>query len=216
MKGHQLHLTRNVLYQRCLLLSLAYLIKKSQQVELNHEIDFDEEHFLIKKPNGSIGNILFYDHFCMGVFYNINKKSLSDEQLVLYFKGITKDLTDLAKQETLAYLLEPIKTQDHPVTTFLWSVRDELYSKDSMKNFHKQSDDLLKHYLLDQDDVLKHLLADYQLSPSEMKWILKLYHLKLNHPHQEISIDSKEIYLEHVDLSNVIEALKALHIIVKD
>ena len=89
-----------------MLASIAHAIMVAHYPELSYEHSWDGDNYSVVDGSGGRGTITFKDHYFVAAFRNENCTRTDILTAFDFFTGAPREVLELAKNETFAYLLE--------------------------------------------------------------------------------------------------------------
>lgn len=190
-KKHQLlSFQGNKLYEGCLLAAVAHAVTAGEYPELNFEHSWDGMTYCMNDAQGCRGCITFTKTRIVGAFCEESK--VTGVSAISYFEKASDDILQLAREETLQYLLDDLNGSVQPViTAAFWGSYEQLYSNLSQAALFANGASLMETQLLDEEAALLSWDAYYECHDGQLDLIKSLYH-QLLHQAQRPVILSKE------------------------
>lgn len=184
------YLNARTLYEGCYLASISCAVMSAKYPELSFEHNWDGMNYLVQDGFGSRGTITFQNNFCVGAFRSDNSERLRNSvPYTHYFENCQERIFQLAKSETLQYLLDEYDGVIRPViTTCFWSNGNNLDSNDSWDDVFSNGGDILIPQLSGFEIGLEHWKKYYEMNTSELNLVVRLFKERIAHPEQEIRL----------------------------
>ncbi|MEK4425936.1 hypothetical protein [Solibacillus sp. FSL K6-1523] len=186
---------KNNLWSGCILASIAHAIMVAHYPELSYEHSWDEDNYSIVDDSGGRGTITFKENYFVGAFRNDNFLRTDISTAIDFFTGAPIDVIELAKNETLEYLLEEDEkgTISPSITTAIWGDNDTITSIDNIVRIVQCGGYLLEKQLLDSDVAIEGWRDYYEMTSEQVDLLRSIYVRKINKPHEKITLTKSEI-----------------------
>ncbi|ATP40195.1 hypothetical protein CSE16_09140 [Solibacillus sp. R5-41] len=190
-------LNKNNIWSGCILASVAHAIMVAHYPELSYEHSWDDDNYSIVDDSGGRGTITFKDNYFVGAFRDDNFLRTDIPTAIDFFTGAPKDVIELAKNETLEYLLEEDEngTISPSITTAIWGDNDTITSIDNIVKIVQCGGYLLEKQLMDSDVAIEAWQDYYEMTSEQVELLKSVYVKKINNPNGEITLKKSEIKL---------------------
>jgi len=188
-------LNKTALWNGCMLASIAHAIMVAHDPELAYEHSWDGQNYNVVDSSGGRGTVTFDDNYIVGAF-RVEGVSRPDRPAAVdFFAGAPKEVLELAKEETLAYLLEEDEdgTVSPLITTAFWGDRGTLSSADSIVRFVRYGGYLLEEQFMDTEAAIEAWREYYEMNEAQVQLLTSLYARKIQHPEDPIALTRREI-----------------------
>jgi len=217
-----MYITRQALFEGCLLSSLAHAIMVSVYPYLSHEQSWDGMNFSIQDSQGMRGTLTFAERFCVGAFRNEENGILSTNNYngkvrKELLSTVPNDVIEIAENETFQYLLIDCFGSVIPnITSFFWCDTDGFYYLERLKQQLGRDMNLLYNILKPRADAEKALCEYYDMNESALNLLNHLFDLKINNFSKTIYLSEQEKQMFPAEKLNdeCRESLKELNIFV--
>ena len=211
-----MNITKNDIYNGCLIASLAHAIMTNVYPELSYEQSWDGANYSIQNSSGIRGTITFEKDFCVGAIRNDTACSISAESIREYMRSFPSNVVQKAYNEALQYLLlEKDGIVSPYVTSIFWADNNALYFEEKIIGHIKEDFALLENILLPTKMALKKWQEYYDMDSNAIELISFLYQHKINDFTSMIKLNEKQRKLIPGACINsqCIESLKELNIV---
>ncbi|MFF2157689.1 hypothetical protein ACFVVQ_20565 [Paenibacillus chitinolyticus] len=188
-------LNKNNLFSGCILASIAHAIMVAHYPELSYEHSWDGENYSVVDGSGGRGTITFKGNYFVGAFRNDNFTRTDIPTALDFFTGAPKDVLELAKNETLEYLLEEDEdgTTSPSITTAFWGDNDTVTSVDNIVRIVQCGGYLLERQIMESDSAIESWRDYYEMTSEQVDLLKSIYGRKVNNPHEKIILSKSEI-----------------------
>lgn len=199
---------RDILWQGCLLAAIAHAIMVARYPDMANEHSWDGMNYSVQDSFGARGTVTFHPNHCIGAFREENRRRLTAKNNKLvdrlhhreaaeaYFTGAPEAVSKLAREETLAYLLDEIDGKPRPcTTTAFWSADDRLYSTDSYEDFLVCGGFLLAIQCQDAETGIQFWQEEYDMSDQQVNLLRGIFERKLRKPAEALILSEAEMRL---------------------
>lgn len=109
--------------------------------------------------------------------------------------GAPKDILELAKNETLEYLLEEDEdgTSSPSITTAFWGDNDTITSVDNIVRIVQCGGYLLERQFMEKDAAIESWRDYYEMTSEQVELLKSIYARKVNNPQENITLTKNEI-----------------------
>lgn len=211
-----MNITKNDIYNGCLIASIAHAIMTNVYPELSYEQSWDGANYSIQNSSGIRGTITFEKDFCVGAIRNDTAGSISAESIREYMRSFPSNVVQKAYNEALQYLLlEKDGIVSPYVTSIFWADHNALYFEEKIIGHIKEDFSLLENILLPTKMALKKWQEYYDMDSNAIELISFLYQHKINDFTSMIKLNEKQRKLIPGACINsqCIESLKELNIV---
>ena len=162
------------LYNGCIFMAVAHAVTVGEYPELNYEHSWDNINYCMNNSQGCRGTITFGKKYIIAVFQDTSVK-MPYQDAMNFFKDAPEAIVELAKSETLQYVLENIDGEIKPyITAAFWGTWDELYSMLEDGEIIKNGAHILAVQLMETQEALRACDDYYGLTDGQMDLILSL------------------------------------------
>ncbi|GAA0135337.1 hypothetical protein YSY43_21770 [Paenibacillus sp. YSY-4.3] len=188
-------LNKKKLWNGCILASIAHAIMVAHYPELSYEHSWDGYNYSVIDGSGGRGTITFKDNYIVGAFRNENYTRTDIPTALDFFTGAPKDVLELAKNETLEYLLEEDDdgTISPSITTAFWGDNDTITSVDNIVRMVQCGGYLLERQFTENDYAIESWRDYYDMTPEQVNLLKSIYDRKVNNPNANITLSKNEI-----------------------
>lgn len=188
-------LNKKNLWNGCILASIAHAIMVAHYPELSYEHSWDGDNYSVVDGSGGRGTITFKGNYFVGAFRIENYTRTDIPKALDFFTGAPKDVLDLAKNETLEYLLEEDEdgTTSPSITTAFWGDSDTITSVDNIIRIVQYGGYLLDRQFMIVDSAIESWRDYYEMTSEQVNLLKSLYGRKVNNPHGNITLSKSEI-----------------------
>ncbi|WP_336047143.1 hypothetical protein [Solibacillus ferritrahens] len=188
-------LNKNNLWNGCILASVAHAIMVAQYPELSYEHSWDNGNYNVLDSSGGRGTITFTDKYVVGAFRNDNVTRNDIPTALDFFTGAPKDVLELAKNETLEYLLEEDEdgTTSPSITTSFWGDNNTIASIDNIVRIVQCGGYIIERQFMEYDTAVESWRDYYEMTNEQVKLLNSIYLRKLNNPNGKIILTKSEI-----------------------
>lgn len=209
---NKIHVAPIKLYNGCILAAIIHAIVVGEYPELNYEHSWDGINYNMNNGQGCKATITFHSKNIVAVFQNLesfhDRKEVSD-----YFIGAPKEIVEIAKHETLQYVLEDVNGIIQPIITgAFWGDWENLFSNQTWNNLIETGGFILKNQLMDYQNSLIEWDGYYGLNNEQFSLIDSLYKRKIHHNHNSIILDESETKYLYGDIEECRVSLRELNI----
>jgi hypothetical protein len=185
------------LWNGCVLASIAHAIMVAHFPLISNEHSWDGLNYNICDNAGTRGTVSFSNNCCTAAFRNDNSSRFNLEnnrQAIAYFQNAPPNIIELAKTETLQYLLLNVGGQVLPViTTAFWGKKNELFTVDSYNDFLQYGGKLLRIQTLDSKKAISTWKKYYGMTRQQVDLMESIYVRKIEDPLIPIFLTQEEI-----------------------
>ncbi|MEO3943972.1 hypothetical protein [Gorillibacterium sp. CAU 1737] len=188
-------LTKDNLWSGCMLASIAHAIMVAQYPELDYEHSWDGETYNTMDGSGGRGTITFKGKYVVGAFRNNNLTRTEIPSAIDFFKDAPKEVLELAKNETLQYLLveDEDATATPSITTAFWGDRDAITSVDNIVKLVQCGGYLVERQLMKSDSAIEAWRDYYEMTSEQVDLLKSIYDRKMKNPDESIVLTKREI-----------------------
>lgn len=191
-------LTKQQLWQGCMLATIAHAIMVAHYPELSSEHSWDGLNYSVQDSEGARGTITFSDSYYLGAFRDDNSKRLSKKdglvEYTAYFSGAPQGIKQLAEEEALQYLLVKVDGTVNPlITTAFWGNEKESISRDKYDDFVHNGGFLIKKQLMDWNNGMESWREYYDMTQQQCDLLKIIYTKKITQSNKIIKLNKYEI-----------------------
>ncbi|MGM1022549.1 MAG: hypothetical protein ACQEXV_18960 [Bacillota bacterium] len=183
------------LWKGCILSSIAHAIMVAHYPELSYEHSWDGMNYSVIDGTGGRATITFSEKYCVAAFRNDNVTRSDISAAIDFFEGAPNEVLELAKNETLEYLLEegedgvPIPS----ITTAFWGDQDNVISIDNVVRIVLNGGYLLEIQLMEYDSAVESWRGYYEMTDEQVDLLKSIYTRKIKDLSNDIILTKKEI-----------------------
>lgn len=187
-------------YDAALLRTIAHAFWLLNHPEFDHEYSWDDNNYNMQDSAGTRGTITFNGNFLVAAFF-AESSPISPFRLESiydiddFLKDVPKDIKDLAKKETLRYLLEEYDGKIQPIiTSFFWC-----YGNGIVICEHDWSDVVSNGaYIIAQDmgeikQVLDIFAENYGFSEKQLSIIESVFKMRISDLESNLVLERQDI-----------------------
>lgn len=210
---YTIQLEKERLWKGCMLASIAHAIMVAYYPEVSNEHSWDGMNYSIQDSAGARGTITFSQDYFVAVFRDDNSERLSKKNNICeykhYFDGAPSEIIELAKQETLQYLLQKVDENIVPlITTAIWGDETETFSNDTFKDMQNNGGFLIRRQTLDIEEAFDSWKEYYDMTEQQYKLLRDIYKRKVEQHNQFFILSIEEINLIGTDDKEGLEESK--------
>lgn len=199
-KINQLNIKRQVLWEGCMLASIAHAIMTAHYPGFENEQSWDGINYSVQGSGGTRGTITFHPQYIVAAFRNERSSRLSAKEgfkeAASYFEGAGGAILRLAEEEALQYLLDDVNGKTLPlITTAFWGEHEALFSPDNFEDLMRHGGFLLETQMMGFDDAVKRWQEEYEMSAELCTLMTSLFKQKIKKPSKKIYLSKEEIEL---------------------
>jgi hypothetical protein len=163
--------------------------------ELSYEHSWDDNNYNVVDGSGGRGTITFKVNYFVGALRNENYTRTDILTALDFFMGAPKDILELAKNETLEYLLEEDEdgTSSPSITTAFWGDNDTITSVDNIVRIVQCGGYLLERQFMEKDAAIESWRDYYEMTSEQVELLKSIYARKVNNPQENITLTKNEI-----------------------
>lgn len=211
---------RKKLFNGCLISSISHAIMTNVYPDLAFEQSWDNNNFSIRSCEGIRGTITFLENKCVGAIRNENRKVwYGFDDILERIKHFPEELVNLAKTETLLYLLDNDGDRVAPAVTSMFYC-DSNSLRWASNNSHTFSEDfhIFTPCCLNHHEAIAHWVDYYDMDQHAIELLNYLLNVKAICPQKRIFLHSYLVQLIPGSSINkeCLESLSELDIYVKD
>lgn len=200
------------LYQGCILAAIIHAVTVGEYPELNYEHSWNGFNYCMDNSRGCKATITFHPQYIVAVFQDISKFNLQSD-VYDYLSGIPDNILEVAKSETLQYVLNDIDGKRKPIiTAAFWGTWRELFSNQLWNEIRNNGGYIIENQLLDYQKSLKRWDDYYGLNNRQMDLIDSLYRQKISYSKKPILLNKNEICSLYGDIEECKKSLGELDI----
>ena len=210
----KIELNPKKLYEACILSSLTHAVAVGMYPELNYEHSWDKINYSMNDFEGCRATITFHKNHIIAVFQDSSCVH-TDVNALDFFEGAPKEIIELAKNETLQYVLENVDGIVKPViSTAFWGDWNELYSISSFDEIFEKGAHIIETQLLPFDEAMNEWSDYYELDESQIKFIKHLFDKKIKE--NTFTLSNDDIQYLYGDVQECLISLREMNILVKE
>ncbi len=200
------------LYKGCIFAAVVHAVMVGEYPELNYEHSWDGFNYNMNDSQGCRATVTFHPKYIIAVFQDA--ASIQDQKEVsYYFEGAPNELMEIARDQTLQYVLENVNGVTKPVITgAFWGDWESLLSNQTLEEIIRTGGHILHNQLLDYTDAFRAWDDYYGLSEAQMDLVRNLYQKKISFHNAPISLNKSEIKCLCGNIEECRESLRELNI----
>lgn len=211
-------LDQNILYERCIMASVAHAIMVGEYNLLASEQSWDGLNYNFQNTEGIRGVISFSKELYVCVIQNSADDVRYVEQRVLeLFNGADEKIMKLAEDEALQYMLINYNGGIIPfISTAFWGNGNNIFSNQSETEIIKISEKMIMPFLYSERDAIKYWKDYYEMSDEQSKMMESIYERRIKSKGDlYLSADEKKKLIEWFsDIDECIESFGEINIFV--
>lgn len=174
-------LDQNILYERCIMASVAHAIMVGEYNLLASEQSWDGLNYNFQNMEGIRGVISFSRELYVCVIQNSADDVRYVEQRVLeLFNGADEKIMKLAEDEALQYMLINYNGGSIPfISTAFWGNGNNIFSNQSEAEIIKISEKMIMPFLYSERDAIKYWKDYYEMSDEQSKMMESIYERRI-------------------------------------
>lgn len=209
----KIELNPKKLYEACILSSLTHAVAVGMYPELNYEHSWDKINYSMNDSEGCRATITFHKNRIIAVFQDSSCVN-ADVDALDFFEGAPKEIIELAKNETLQYVLENVDGIVKPViSSAFWGDWNELYSVIPFDEIVDKGAHIITVQLLPFKEAMEEWSDYYDLDESQIKFIKHLFDKKIKENTFTLSNDDMQYLYD--DVKECLISLREMNILVK-
>ncbi len=209
----KIELNPKKLYEACILSSLTHAVAVGMYPELNYEHSWDKINYSMNDSEGCRATITFHKNYIIAVFQDSRCLDANVNALD-FFEGASQEIIELAKNETLQYVLENVDGIVKPViSTAFWGDWNELYSVIPFDEIVDKGAHIITVQLLPFKEAMEEWSDHYDLDESQIKFIKYLFDKKIKE--NTFTLSNDDIQYLYGDVQECLISLKEMNILVK-
>lgn len=184
---------RQNIWQGCILASIAHAIFVANNPDFAYEHSWDGDHYSTNDGQGCRGTVTFGQDFFVVGFRNEEFFEETMEANDLLIEAPEK-VQKMAVDDTFQYLLDDIEGVILPVvTTVLWGDDRQSFSSHQYEKMMDRGSSLLDIQASGYEAGLAYWEEYYELTERQLVLLETLYHSKIEHPSQTITLSHEDI-----------------------
>lgn len=201
---YKFSLMKQQLWEGCMLATIAHAIMVAHYPELSNEHSWDGMNYSVQDSEGVRGTITFSKNYYLGAFRDDNSKRLAKKDELIkytaYFSKAPQNIKQLAKQETLQYLLVKVDGRINPlITTAFWGNKEEAISRDKYDDFVHNGGFLIKKQVMDWKKGIDSWREYYDMTQQQCDLLKIIYDKKIIQSNKIIKLNKYEISMIQAD-----------------
>lgn len=183
------------LWSGCLLASIAHAIMVAHYPEFSYEHSWDGDNYSVVDDSGARGTITFKENYCVGAFRSEQDTRPDMPTALDFFAGAPREVLELAKTETLEYLLDQREdgTISPSITTAFWGDHDTMTSVDHIVGLVQYGGYLLDRQLMEPEIAIESWRDYYDMTAEQVNLLKSIYERKISSPHGSIVLSRREL-----------------------
>lgn len=212
-----MHITRNDIFNGCLVASISHAIMTNTYPQLAYEQSWDGVNYSIHDSQGRHGTITFEKDFCVGVIRNDNSNDIiCGDSIQAYMRSFPPRVVQTAQEEALQYLLLENRGVVMPcISSVFWVNHMGLYYDSVCANRIQEDFQLLENIMLPKEIAIKRWATYYGMDTEVLALVDFLYHEKSKDFFSTIELSKKQQKLisEKIICDECIEAFRELNVV---
>jgi hypothetical protein len=174
------------LWEGAILASLAHACFIAAKPVLSNEQYWEGRNYCVEDSSGSFGTITFDDNKVVGTFFSTGSdrnpfKLDQDYDLERYLAAMSSDLREIAKKDTLEFMLQRYRGAKVPiVTASLWGDSERLFGCDPWSALMSHGAHLVRRQGLEPERALSEWKSYYDLSAEQIGLVKELFSRRKN------------------------------------
>ncbi|MED1304715.1 hypothetical protein BK704_07685 [[Bacillus thuringiensis] serovar konkukian] len=212
MVKFKINVDREKLWNGCILTSIAHAISVAHYPEFSYENTWDGFNYNIQNGSGAQGTITFHPEYCVIGLQDFESERVNKKvDALIYFEEAPEKVIEIARKETLQYLLEGEDEEDtRPlITTGFWIEKSGAYSMERIEDMEDNGGLLLEKQLMDTTSAIELLEEEYELTEEQLELLMLLYERKIQSPNKVIKLSENEISMIGTDNVEGLQESKA-------
>lgn len=208
----EININPQQLYEGCIQAAVTHAVAVGMYPELNYEHSWDGINYCMNDSQGCRATITFHKEYIIAVFQDANKVKGNTDALS-FFDGAPREITEIAENEALQYVLDDVDGVVKPVVTAaFWGTWDKLNSVQSFDSIVENGGHIIHSQLLPYNDAMDEWRDYYDLDSKQISLIQKLFNAKINSNGEEFILHDDEMKLLYGDLKECLVSLGELNI----
>lgn len=210
----KIELNPKKLYKACILSSLTHAVAVGMYPELNYEHSWDKINYSMNDSEGCRATITFHKDYIIAVFQDSRCVNANINALD-FFEGAPQEIIELAKKETLQYVLDNVEGLVKPViSSAFWGDWEALYSISSFDEIFENGAHIIETQLLPFDEAMEEWSDYYKLDEQQINFIKLLYKQKIKE--NTFTLSNDDIQYLYGDVQECLISLREMNILVKE
>ncbi|WP_334075084.1 MULTISPECIES: hypothetical protein [Paenibacillus] len=188
-------LNKKKLWDGCILASIAHAIMVAHYPEFSYEHSWDGDNYSVVDDSGGRGTITFNEHCFVAAFRTEHETRTDIPTALDFFSGAPREVLELAKNETLEYLLDENEdgTISPSITTAFWGDNDTMTSVDNIVRIVQYGGYFLDRQFMEYDDAIESWREYYEMSAEQVNLLKSIYKRKISNPDATLILSKSEI-----------------------
>ena len=183
------------LWNGCILASIAHAIMVAHYPYLSNEHSWDGFNYNVQDSEGIRGTVTFQKNNLVAAFRNDETVPRNIWSLD-FFQGAPDKIIEIAKAETLQYLLESINGKDIPlITTAIWGHGNQIFSHDTFDIMIENGGGLLERQVMEFNEAIESWQEYYEMTVEQISLMKNIYQRKISKPNEKIVLSLNDINL---------------------
>lgn len=183
------------LWNGCILASIAHAIMVAHYPFLSNEHSWDGFNYNVQDSEGIRGTVTFQKNNLVAAFRNDETVPRNISSLD-FFKGAPDKIMEIAKGETLQYLLERVNGRDIPlITTAIWGNENQIFSLDTFDTMIENGGGLLERQVMEFHEAIESWQEYYEMTVQQITLLKNIYQRKISKPNEKIVLSLNDINL---------------------
>lgn len=183
------------LWNGCILASIAHAIMVAHYPYLSNEHSWDGFNYNVQDSEGIRGTVTFQKNNLVAAFRNDETVPRNFSSLD-FFQGAPDKIIEIAKAETLQYLLESVNGKDIPlITTAIWGNGNQIFSLDTFDIMIENGGGLLERQVMEFHEAIESWQEYYEMTVEQITLMKNIYQRKISKPNEKIVLSLNDINL---------------------
>ena len=198
MVAYRTDINRSILWKGAVLGTIAHAISLIKFPALANEQTWEGKNYSVQNTMGSYGTITFATKNTVGAFFDNHSSrnpfsSKKTYDITEFFVSAPEDTINIAKSETLQYLLQDYNGSVEPIiTTAFWSEDDFLTASEPWQFVIENGAHLIRIQTMPIDDGILEWQHQYEFSQPHIMLMLVIFDKKLKHFDKTITLNNSE------------------------
>lgn len=210
MVKFKINIDRETLWKGCTLTSIAHAITVAHYPEFSYEHTWDGYNYNVQDGSGAQGTVTFHPEYCVVGLQDFESERIENiGDAVMYFEEAPDKVIEIAKNETLQYLLTEEDGKIPLITTAFWIEENVAYSMDRIEDIEANGGLLLEKQMMDSISAMEILEEEFDMNKEQLELLKLVYEKKIQNPNKVITLSKKEVSMIGTDDKEGLEESKA-------
>lgn len=192
------------IWKGCVIASIAHAIMVAHYPEIDNEHSWDGINYNVQDSSGARGTITFQTNYYIGAFRDDRSERLAlgptFRNAIDYFNGASQQMIELAKQETLQYLLDEVDDKIMPlITTAFWGTENDTFSNDTFEEMFCNGGFLIQRQTMESESSIEEWKKYYDMSKQQCDLLRSIYKQKVDQPNHILILSKNKIAMIGTD-----------------